>query len=191
MSDHIHPNTIEKEFLDIAYNRFYDLYYEIMDDYFWDKEASYRLFREKEVFSVYFELLKYPPIQWIIENNNRPNFSDVAKDLMKFIRNVLFHFPFFDDWNDIWVRKSLVNLYSSKPQFIDKFLTKYAGHEEMKYRFWDEKNKLMTYISIKFPDDFSNNKKIYLKDILTEKDGVKFSLIFMHKILQTQVLPDR
>jgi hypothetical protein len=109
---------------------------------------------------------------------------------MKFIRNVLFHFPFFDNWNDIWVRKSLVNLYSSKPQFMDKFLTKYQGREEVKYRFWEEKHQRMTYISIRFPNDFDTDKKIYLKDMLIEKDGIKFSLIFMYKILQTQVIFD-
>jgi transposase InsO family protein len=59
MSDHIHPTIIEKEFLDISYNRFHDLYDEIMNETFWDKEPSYRLYRVKEIFAVYFELLKY------------------------------------------------------------------------------------------------------------------------------------
>jgi hypothetical protein len=184
----IHPNEIEIDFLNLAYNRFFDLYEEILDDKFWEHDNVYRLFRIKEIFSVYFELLKYPPLQLVIKGENRPNFSDVGKDLFKFVRNVLFHFPFFDNWNDIWVKKSLVNLYSTKSLFIDSFLSKFEGKEQIKYRIWEEKHKRMTYISISFPNGYSLNSKIYLKDMLTETDGVKFSIIFMNKILLSQVI---
>ena len=57
----------------------------------------------------------------------------------------------------------------------------YGGHDEIKYRFWEEDKKKMTYMSIRFPSTY-NNDKIYLKDIISEKDGVKFSLIMMKKI---------
>ena len=69
---------------------------------------------------------------------------------------------------------------------IDRFLKKYAGHEEVKYRFWEPDKKLMTYMSISFPEEYCDNK-IFLKDIVAEKDGVKFSLIMMRQILNTQV----
>jgi len=69
---------------------------------------------------------------------------------------------------------------------IDRFLKKYAGHEEVKYRFWEPKKKQMTYMSISFPQAYEN-EKIYLKDIITEKDGVRFSLIMMLQVLNTQV----
>jgi hypothetical protein len=187
MEQGIRPTADEKEFLTLAYNRFFDLFEEIIEDPFWEKQPEYRLSRTKEIFSVYFEILKYPPIQWVIENNKRPNFSDVGKDLFKFIRNVLFHFPFFDRWDDIWVKKSIVNLYSPIPQFIDKFLSANEGKDELKYRFWEEKHKRMTYISIKFPNCYGSNEKIFLKDILTERDGIKFSCIFMNNILKTQI----
>lgn len=45
----------------------------------------------------------------------------------------------------------------------------------------------MTYISIKFPSNYNNNHKIYLREILEEKDGVKFSIIMMKQVLDTQV----
>jgi len=44
----------------------------------------------------------------------------------------------------------------------------------------------MTYMSIKFPKNYSGTK-IYLKDIISEKEGIKFSLIMMKQILNTQV----
>ncbi|MBM7587937.1 hypothetical protein JOC86_004512 [Bacillus pakistanensis] len=187
MSDQIHPTELEKEFLELAFNRFYDLFDEIMVDSFWNQDASIRIYIIKEIFSVYFEILKYRPIQWIIGNERRPNFTNVGKDLMKFVRNVLFHFPFFESWDDIWIKRSIINLFSTKPQSIDRFLTSYEGKVELKYRFWEEKYKKMTYITIEFPKDYGLDNKIFLKNIISEKDGVKFSLIFMDSILKSQL----
>ena len=45
----------------------------------------------------------------------------------------------------------------------------------------------MTYVSVNFPVNYDSGEKIFLKDILSEKGGVKFSLILMKKILDTQV----
>jgi len=41
-------------------------------------------------------------------------------------------------------------------------------------------------MSIGFPEIYDNNK-IYLKDIISEKDRVKFSFIMMRDLLNTQV----
>ena len=45
----------------------------------------------------------------------------------------------------------------------------------------------MPYLSINFPNNYSTGDKIFLKDILSEKEGVKFAVILMKKILNTQV----
>jgi hypothetical protein len=45
----------------------------------------------------------------------------------------------------------------------------------------------MTYLSINFPAEYSSDCKVFLKDIITEKEGVKFSFILMKQILDTQV----
>ena len=105
--------------------------------------------------------------------------------MFKFIRNVLVHFPFFETWEDVWVNKPLVN-WNKEDQSIDKFLTKYQGSSVVKYRFWEEDKKQMTYLSISFPKLYSENK-IYLKDIISEKEGCKFAFIMMKNILNTQV----
>jgi len=187
MDERIHPSETESEFLNIAYNRFIDLFREIIDDEFWEKDPKYRLYRTKEILSVYSEILKYPPIQWVIEDNKRPNFSDVGGKLFRFVRNVLLHFPFFDEWDTIWIKRSIVNLYSTKPQFIDRFLSENEGKEDLKYRFWEKDKKRMTYVSIRFPLNYKADERIHLKDIIKEKEGVKFSIIFMDSILRTQI----
>ena len=74
----------------------------------------------------------------------------------------------------------------SNGKTIDKFLEKYKGHKEIKYRFWEEEKKKMTYLSINFPKEYKNSK-VYLKNIISEKEGVKFSLILMKNIIDTQV----
>lgn len=187
MNDCIHPTQDEVEFLNLSFNRFLDLFDEIMTEKFWEAKPNHRFFRTKELFAVYSELLKYPPVQSVIDANKRPNHSDVGRDLFKLIRHILMHFPFFEKWDDVWIKQSLVNLYSTRPQFIDKYLSRNEGKSQLKYRFWEEKKKRMTYIAITFPKGYTQGQKIFLKDILPEKDGVKFSAIFMWDILKLQV----
>lgn len=183
------PNQAEKAFLSISYNRLYDIFDEILNDLFWDKDAFYRFSRTKDIFFVYSELLNYEPIRWILEHLKTarpPMEAEIGGELFRFIRNVISHFPFFDRWEDVWITREIVN-WNKEGQTIHKFLTKYEGHKEVKYRFWEPEKKKMTYLSINFPIDYSTGKKVFLKDMLLEKEGIKFSAILMRRILDTQV----
>jgi hypothetical protein len=185
----LRPNKAEIEFLDLAYNRFYDIFEEMKTDEFWEKEDWYRFSKTKEGFSIYSELLNYEPLKWVIEHIKKarpPMEAEIGSELFKFIRNVVIHFPFFNAWNDVWVKSSIINWFRES-QSIDKFLKKYSGKETVKYRFWEADKEQMTYLSIKFPPEYNNDDKIYLKDFLTEKEGVKFSFILMKQILDTQI----
>jgi len=189
MTEELRPNKAEKEFLTLAYNRFYDIFEEIMDDSFWDKDEWHRFSKVKDGFAVYAELLNYPPIKWVIEHIKKvrpPMEAELGSELFKFIRNIIMHFPFFESWNEVWINKSIINWYK-EGQSIDKFLNKYKGKETVKYRFWEEQKKRMTYLSINFPKKYEEDTKLYLKAILAEKEGVKFSFILMKQILDTQV----
>ena len=189
MSDeHLKPNEAEKLFLSLAYNRFYDLFEEVMNDGFWKLDAWQRFSKVSNGFSVYAELLNYEPLKYILKTmktQRPPMEAEIGGELFKFVRNVLAHFPLFATWDDVWINKTLIN-WNREGQSIDRFLKKYQGSSEIKYRFWEEKKKQMTYLSINFPSTYSD-EKIYLKDIINEKDGVKFSFIMMRNILNTQV----
>lgn len=189
MTEELRPNRAEKEFLTLAYNRFYDIFEEIMDDSFWDKDEWYRFSKVKDGFALYAELLNYPPIKWVIEHIKKarpPMEAEIGSELFKFIRNIITHFPFFESWGEVWVNKSIINWYK-EGQSIDKFLNKYKGTETVKYRFWEAQKRRMTYLSINFPKKYEEDTKIHLKEILSEKEGVKFSFILMKQILDTQV----
>lgn len=184
----IRPTPSERLFLNLAYNRFYDLANEIIEDAFWDKEGWYRFSKISNLFAVYTELLTSEPFNFVLEaikTERPPMESEIGGPLFKVIRNIFVHFPVFETWNDVWVSKELIN-WQNDGLTINRFLKKYYGHEIVKYRFWESDKKLMTYISVNFPDKYDDNK-IYLKDILSEKDGAKFSLIMMRKILDTQI----
>ncbi|MBP3944729.1 hypothetical protein [Psychrobacter sp. K31L] len=184
----LRPTSQEEVFLSLAYNRFYDLADEIIEDSFWEQEDWYRFSKVINLFSVYAELLAYEPFKYVLEaiKKQRPLMeSEIGGPLFKFIRNTFAHFPLFESWNEVWLTKGLVN-WQKEGLTIDRFLQKYAGHTEIKYRFWEAEKKNMTYISINFPEQY-DDKKIYLSEILSEKDGVKFSLIMMRNILNTQV----
>jgi hypothetical protein len=184
----IKPNKSEELFLSLGYNRFYDLFDEIMTEEFWDKESWYRLSKLSNAFAVYAELLTYEPFKYVLEalkKQRPPMESEIGGAMFKFVRNILAHFPIFETWDDVWINKSLVN-WQKEGMTIDRFLNKFAGHNEIKYRFWEADKQKMTYMSIQFPKEYSDSK-IYLRDMISEKDGTKFSLIMMRQILNTQI----
>ena len=189
MEKELRPSSAEKELLTLAYNRFYDLFDEMISESFWEKEGYYRLSRIKDVFSIYNELLNYTPIQWVIEHLKKtrpPMEAELGDEFFRFVRNIIVHFPFFNSWEEIWISKDIVN-WHREGQSIDRFLSKYEGHEPIKYRLWEAEKKKMSYISINFPTRYCEGIQVFVKDILTEKDGVVFSLALMKRILDTQI----
>jgi len=189
MLEETRPTIAEIEFLKLAYNRFYDIFEEIMDDSFWNKDEWHRFSRIKDGFAVYTELLHYEPIKWVIERMKEarpPMEAEIGSDLFKFIRNMIIHFPFFNSWNEVWIKKTIIN-WQKEGQFIDYFLQKYQKKEVIKYRFWEPRKKKMTYLTIHFPEEYDKDNKIYLREIMSEKEGVKFSFSLMKRILDTQV----
>lgn len=189
MANEMRPSVKEIEFLNMAYNSFYDIFEEAFKEEFWDQDPQYRFFKIKKAFEIYAELLNYEPIKWVIDIikvKRPPNEAEIGNDLFKCIRNILSHFPFFNSWEDAWVSKNTIN-WNREGQTIDRFFNKYAGKEDVKYRFWDAKKQEMTYLTISFPKKYDEDTKIYLRDILSEKDGIMFSFILMRKILDTQV----
>lgn len=187
------PTEKEKEALSLFYNRFYDLYEEIVNDDFMKEEAKIRFYKLRESFSIYKELLSYEPIKEYInlmKKGGRPYFEGViADDLFSFIRNLLSHFPIFDKWDDVYINKNLATW--DRVGKIDKFLNKIVKMKiddkgKIKYRMWEEKKKKITYLSINFPEEYGDNK-IYLKDIILEEVGVKFCMALMKSILDVQV----
>jgi hypothetical protein len=183
------PNPAELKYLNLAYTRFYDIFDEAVTDSFWEKDKYYRFCKIRDAFSVYAELLSYEPLQWVIDHlriNRPPMEAEIGSDLFKLVRNVLAHFPVFESWEDVYIDMDLVN-WNKPGQTIDKFCRKYENHATVKYRYWQSDIKKMTYISINFPTDYSRGSQIWLRDLISERDGVVFSMIFMRHVLDTQV----
>lgn len=191
------PNSNERIALSLFYNRFYDLFDEITNDEFDKTKSNIRFYKLREAFSIYKELLEYDPIKayvgWM-KKGGRPFLEGIiADDLFSFIRNLLLHFPLFDSWDDVFINKPLATW--SKVGQIDKFLTKCTnikidGKGELKYRIWESDKKEMTYFSVTFPEQYGETN-IYLKDIVSEKVGMKFCMALMREVLDKQVVdPD-
>ena len=86
--------------------------------------------------------------------------SELAGELFRLVRNVLAHFPFFDDWDEICINERIVN-WESEGKFINKFLMTYQEAPKAKYRFWKKKRKRTNCISVKFPATYSNGANVY------------------------------
>ncbi|MDD4354022.1 MAG: hypothetical protein PHN56_06220 [Candidatus Nanoarchaeia archaeon] len=194
----IKPNKKEKVVLSLFYNRFYDLYEEMSREEFFNNNSEYRFSKIREIFSIYKELISYEPIReylTYIKNGGRPSLEGfIVDDLFSFVSNVLLHFPIFDSWDDVYISETLATW--NKKGTIHKFLSKSAkikidDRGVIKYRIWENSKKQMTYISINLPEEYGNLSKIFLKDIISEKDGIKLCICFMKKILDTQVYSDK
>ncbi|WP_125706602.1 hypothetical protein [Lacticaseibacillus daqingensis] len=180
----LRPNTQEVLFLTLAFNRFYDLYDEIVkSDKFWEQAPFIRFSKIRDVFNIYGEVLHYEPIKWVIEDmrvSRPPKEAEIAEGLFRSLRNLFSHFPVFTSWDDVWFNHDLLN-WDKSNQSIYKFFHGHLNDSEVKYRFWDSNREKMTYLSIRFPNQLHD--KIMLADVLTEKEGVEFSLILMKKVM--------
>lgn len=181
----VHPNKAELRVLEVGYNRFLDLYEDVMNDNFRRRRPATRLAMIKDLCSVYSELIKYAPLEYILENAVRPHFKLIGKELVNFLRNLLLHFPYFESWQQIGFDKELITTLKASGS-IDKFLTR-VHPEELKYRFWEPAKKRMTYIEVHLNTAYSKGEFVWLEEMVPEKDGVKFLAIFMKDVLMTQV----
>ena len=190
--NNIKPNEKEKIALNLFYNRFYDLYEELSHNNFFQNESSYRFYKIREIFSIYNELLGYEPIKYyikVIKKTRPPLEGIIVNDLFSFVRNLLLHFPLFDNWDDVYITQNLATW--NKAGRIHSFLKKSSkikidGKGTIKYRIWEDSKKLMTHISINFPEEYNDNK-IFLKDIISEREGIKLCISFMKEILDSQI----
>jgi uncharacterized protein YjgD (DUF1641 family) len=182
------PNAAEQVFLGFAYSRFIDLFKEIDAAEFWERDAKYRFSRIRDVFSVYSELLNYEPIQHILKEveSRRIVESELGKELFQMIRNLIAHFPFFDTWDEIRFTKELIT-WEGKSKVIDKFCEKFRERDKVSYRIRNPKTKEFSFLTIRFPKDYEKNKEIFLKDLLGEKEGARFSIRLMLRILLENV----
>lgn len=184
------PSKSEELFLNLAYDRFHALYEEITEDEFWDEDEVYRFSKVSNIFAVYTQLSSYMPIAVLLEADKLKSRSEetrAAGYIFRFLRNIFSNFPLFATWDEVWVSRTLVN-WKKENSAIDNFLGEFSGHREVRYQHWDSNKKSTRGISIFFPKEY-NDDKIYLKEILTERDGVMFSVTMMWQILTSQVQP--
>jgi hypothetical protein len=187
--DNKRPNEQEIVFLTKAYNFFYDICEEMRDEAFWQKDPYYRFSRVRDAFLVYSEVLEYEPIGWFWEALKKarpPMEAELSREFFLFIRNLLIHFPFFKNWDEVVFTKGLIN-WSKPGRTIDKFLTKFTGHNFVKYRVWDSQNKKFEYVTISFPKAYDDKTEIKLKDFMPEREGMIFSMSLMRVVLDSQV----
>lgn len=183
------PNEQEIEFLTASYNFFLDIFEEVRGEDFWGNVPYYRLSRVKDAFLTYSEVLEYKPVGWFLDDlkqSRPPMEAELSKDFCLFVRNLLIHFPFFKSWDEVSFTKALIN-WSVPGRSIDKFMSKYCGHDEVKYRMWNPSRKEMTYITVKFPATYDDSTKIFLRDFMPEKEGTLFAFSLMHSVLMSQV----
>lgn len=195
MKDEMYSHKGEKEFCELASKKINNIFFEVTNEEFWEKDANYRFSKIKNAFAIYYELLNYDKIKEArsrIKRNNIEIVDEITCRFFKTIRNLLLHFPVFDKWNEVWIKRSIINWgksdWKEEGKSIDKFFCDYDNYEDpVKFRCSNNKNDEIIDVNINFTKDYKNNSKIYLKNVIPEKSGVKFSVIFMTSIINSQL----
>ena len=181
------PSTIETEFLNLAYNLFYDLCDECFSPRGKSKRARFSAI--SRAFAIFSECLNYEPLKYYIEyiEKSRPPGDIQSIRFFEIVRHILIHFPFFTKWSEVHFSRNLI-LWNGKHSKIDKFLCDNEGKEGFKWRIWEPENKRMKYgYEIKFPKRYKDGSEIYLKDLIDEKKGMEICFRMMKEVLDSQV----
>ena len=184
----VKPTKKELDFLNLAYNRFYGLY-ENLENNKNSLGSEERFDCLKNIFQIYNECLYYEPIQHFLKflEEKRPPGDIVSLRYFEVIRHIFVHFPFFSKWDDLYITQDLVT-WNNNHSRINSFFLDNEGREEFKWRIWDDSKKEMKYgYAIKFPQDYSKNSKIYIKDLIDEDRGMEISLIMIKRVLESQL----
>lgn len=157
-------------FIKMAYERIF-----FIEEKFDYKETppEIRLLYIKELFTIFEELNKIK-FRRSNEGLNPIATEKLFNDLkltVAFIRNILSHFPLFNTWDDIYVSKAFSLELGGKNGKIVKFLTHDETRPPLHYQLtFKDGTKRQTLIN--YPQFKSDTDIVFLKDIVTEKDGV-------------------
>jgi len=184
-------NPVELQFNRLASEKLYELSREIKTEEFWEKSPEYRFYRYNKMYSLYTEITNYKPLNSFIKEFFILNENDAIKiqgELYQFIRNLFAHFPYFDTWDEVWISKEFASWNdATKKRTIHQFLEKYVGHEPLKYRFNFNESDDYKEVTLNFHQTYNDTDRIYLKDLINEKDGVFLSIVGMNTILRELV----
>lgn len=190
----VRPTKKEQKALKPFFNRFYALYDEVTSNDFMKENPELRFYKIKELFFLYAEMTNYELIEkhlnWV-KNGGRPIFDGIIADsLFSCIRNIFSHYPLFDNWDDVYMDKDLATWHTKGS--IDKFLSncgkiKIDNKAQVKYRIWQYETKKMTYFSVNLDNDYRNNKKVFLRDIIPEDMGILFFAEMMKRIVDIAI----
>lgn len=174
-------------FLNRTFNKFDEMFEEVMNVSFWNRDPRYRFSRLREGFSMFRVIQNYEQVYCNIAGTRKPSIREgaaIGTEFFRFIKNITMHFRFFENWEHVYVAEALCY---KRGQLIDSFLKKYCGKEPLKVRFWEKYKKRMVCLAIYFPEAYGGDRKVFLKDMLSEEEGVRFSFIYMRKIIASQV----
>ncbi|HEY6083611.1 MAG TPA: hypothetical protein VIU45_09150 [Chitinophagaceae bacterium] len=174
-------------FLNRTFNKFDEMFEEVMNASFWSRDPQYRFSRLREGFSIFRIIQNYERDYCGIAGARKLSMrqgASMGAEFFGFIKNIMGQFRFFENWEHVYIAEALCY---KRGQLIDGFLKKYCGKEPLKMRFWEKYKKRMVCLAIYFPKAYGGDRRVFLKDMLSEEEGVRFSFIYMRKVIASQV----
>lgn len=129
------------------------------------------LLSKKEIRDKFVDLANSSKVKENSEDNN------IKFKAFEIIRHIIIHFPFFDNWNDVFITNNLLSWNNKEHWAIKKFFSKEAVFQYViytkNYDKWEPSRHVK--MNVKKLDD---SNPLYLKDVISEDDVIwTFGLI--------------
>lgn len=124
----------------------------------------------------------------LTESINEDGFGKMRVDTFKLIRNVLIHFPFWDNWEETKISNNILNWNKPKGKFIEKYFERYnykKTNKSMKYEIYEKEEskwEVRAKIDIQLP---TLDNEVFIGKIFNMK--IVFYLFLMVKPLIREI----
>ena len=170
-------NEHQVVFLKLAIERVHHIDDLINEDKLNDEE---KLLYLKELYSIFSEIYNIETIEWIHQINSESILTIFR--MAKLIRNILAHFPLFKTWDEIWISEDMANnMDIKKKSWIAKTL-KINKTKKFDLKLYRVDGSILK-VNLKYINYESPTEAIYLKDMVTFKDGSTAIINLMYNVL--------
>jgi hypothetical protein len=186
-SEKAHFNKYQIEYIEKMHDKIHKIYAGLNST---DK-PDIRLLWYKELLAIFSEMVKINRFKTRIDSFE-PYMKDMV-DLVQFIRNLLFHFPYFSTWDEVVITYNQAFAQQQndpsgnrkdRELVVAKFLNPNNHRESffLRLKYLSEEDFIED--KIMFPKPDSKDEAVYLKNIIKENKGLKCIIAVMQQIFR-------
>ena len=174
-----YPKKEQIAFLNLSYSR----YFQLIERFKGALNDHQKFLTLKELISLFNEVDSYKPLKDTLKSAPTGSFLKKFGLLFKALRNLLLHFPFYDNWNDVVFNREIVLCMEPTNSSIDKYF-KGPDHMQFFFRFGEPDGEKVEGRILE-PVGYLEGKDIRLENIISLDDATSLLVGFMRLIMMS------